>query len=80
MDYQNKEHMDKLLTEYARLPNTKLTDNEMYDKLVSVLKENNELDNVHMLNSLKLIIMQLCESMITDNEDKSYYDIQEKYK
>tara|TARA_B110000285_G_scaffold183779_1_gene208082 strand:+ start:355 stop:597 length:243 start_codon:yes stop_codon:yes gene_type:complete len=80
MDYQNKAHMDKLMTEYARLPDTKNTDNNLYDELIATLKDFDDLDNTEILNSLKLITIQLCESIITSDEDKSYYEVQEKYK
>ena len=80
METNNKEHMDRLMTMYARLPDTSMTDNRLYDELIDTLNKNDNLDNGHILNSLKLIIIQLCESCVKDAEDDDYSNIQEKYK
>lgn len=80
MEHENKEHMNRLMTVYARLPDTNMTDNRLYDELIDVLNKNNKLDNGHILNSLKLVIMQLCEFCVLDAEDDEYSNIQEKYK
>ena len=80
MEHQNKEHMDRLMTEYARLPDTSMTDNRLYNELIDTLNKNDYLDNGHILNSLKLIVIQLCEACVTDSEDDEYGNIQEKYR
>ena len=80
MEHQNKEHMNRLMTEYARLPDTSMTDNRLYDELIDTLNKNDYLDNGHILNSLKLIVIQLCEVCVTDSEDDEYGNIQEKYR
>ena len=80
METNNKEHMDRLMTMYAKLPDTTMTDNRLYDELIDTLNKNDHLDNGHILNSLKLIVIQLCEAFVIDTEEEDYSKIQEKYK
>ena len=81
MDYQNKEHMDMVMTEYKNLPNTEMTSKILYENLIKIInKYEGKVTNGEILNTLKLILIQLCETCITHVEDEKYSELQEKYK
>tara|TARA_R110000824_G_C15089610_1_gene665201 strand:+ start:704 stop:949 length:246 start_codon:yes stop_codon:yes gene_type:complete len=81
MDYQNKEHMDKVMTEYTKLPDTDMTHKELYEKIVKLLNKYQEkTTNGEILHTLKLVSIQLCEACIVHVEGEQYSELQEKYK
>ena len=81
MDYQNKGHMDNVMSEYKKLPDISMTHEQLYDKMIAILnKYQNKTTNGEILNTLKLITIQLCEACITHVEGEEYYELQEKYK
>ena len=81
MDYQNKEHAKFVVDTYKALPNMELTNNDVYDDVCKTLdKYNGKIGNGEMLDTLKLIILQLCESCAKFVEEEKYKEIQEEYK
>jgi len=81
MDYQNKEHMDKVMIEYKKLPDTSMTHKELYEKMVKLLnKYQGKTTNGEILHTLKLVSIQLCEACIVHVEGEQYSELQEKYK
>ena len=81
MDYQNKVHAKLVVDTYKSLPNMELTNNDVYDDVCKTLdKYNGKIGNGEMLDTLKLIVLQLCESCAKFIETEKYKDIQEEYK
>ena len=64
MDYQNKVHAKLVVDTYRKLPDMELTNSEIYDDVCKTLDKyvNRNIGNGEMLDTLKLIVLQLCES------------------
>ena len=90
MDYQNKDQIKQVLKEYEKLPEPDMLNKKLYDSLVDACnKSGKEVTNGEVMNTLKLMVIQMCEKMVTDtNEWVNTPDsnegftskIQEKYK
>ena len=89
MDYQNKDQIKQVLREYEKLPDTNMLNKNLYDALVDVCNNNKEITNGEVMNTLKLMIIQMCEKMVNDtnewvntpeNNEGFTSKIQEKYK
>lgn len=90
MDYQDKNQIKEVLREYERLPEPDMLNKKLYDALVDACnKSSKEVTNGEVMNTLKLMVIQMCEKMVTDtNEWSNTPDsnegftskIQEKYK
>ena len=81
MNEYKKAHTEFIIDTYQSLPEIDLTNRKLYDDLVRVLNRyNGEIGNGEVLNTLKLILMQLCESCADFVEEQKYEEIQEEYK
>jgi hypothetical protein len=80
MDYQNKEHMKGVLKEYEKLPNIDMLDKKLYDDLRELFNESSH-TNGEIMNTMKLMVIQMCEKMMEINNSQSFTEeVQEKYK
>mgnify|MGYP003660630137 CR=1 FL=1 len=88
MDYQNKEHLKGVLKEYEKLPDVDMLDKELYDDMRELFNKTTH-TNGEVMNTLKLMVIQMCEKMVIDtnkwsntpNNDEGFTStIQEKYK
>ena len=81
MDYQNKAHAKFVVDTYRSLPNMELTNCDVYDDVSKTLnKYNGKIGNGEMLDTLKLICLQLCEECAKYVETEKYKQVQEEYK
>lgn len=81
MDYHNKEHAKLVMKTFTSLPDVDMTDRDLYNSLVASLHEyDDKIDNGRVLNTMKLIMMQLCENCAEYVEEEKYKRLQEQYK
>ena len=90
MKNPNKDQIKQVLQEYERLPDTDMLSKNLYDALVDTCNNGNkEVTNGEVMNTLKLMVIQMCEKMVIDtnkwsntpNNDEGFTStIQEKYK
>jgi len=83
MDYQNKMHYQEVMREYRSLPSTDMMSKKLYEDVTDVITKANRKQsctNGEIMNTMKLIVMQLAEMCITFVEERDYEDLQEKYK
>jgi len=80
MDYQNKEHMKGVLKEYEKLPDVDMLDKELYDDMRALFNQSTH-TNGEVMNTMKLMVIQMCEKMMEIEHSQSFTDeVQEKYK
>ena len=80
MDYQNKEHMKGVLKEYEKLPDVDMLDKELYDDMRELFNKTTH-TNGEVMNTMKLMVIQMCEKMMEIEHSQSFTDeVQEKYK
>ena len=90
MKNPNKDQIKQVLHEYEKLPDTDMLSKNLYDALVDTCNNGNkEVTNGEVMNTLKLMVIQMCEKMVIDtnkwsntpNNDEGFTStIQEKYK
>ena len=67
MDYQDKDQIKQVLKEYEKLPDVDMLNKKLYDALVDACNNGNkEITNGEVMNTLKLMVIQMCEKMVTD--------------
>lgn len=75
-----KEHLDKIMEEYNRLPDTDFCSKKVYEAMIDTLNDITDVSNGEVLTTLKMMVLQLCENMTTFTEEEEFRQIQEKYK
>ena len=75
-----KEHLDKIMEEYKKLPDTDFCSQKVYEAMIDTLNDINDVSNGEVLTTLKMMVLQLCENMTTFTEEEEFRQIQEKYK
>ena len=81
MNEYKKKHSKLVMDTYQSLPDIDMTNKEVYNSLVDTLHEyNDKVGNGEVLNTIKLIIMQLCENCAEFIEEEKYKMLQEEYK
>ena len=80
MDYHNKEHAKLVMQTFTSLPDVDMTDRDLYNSLVATLHKYDDMINGKVLNTMKLIMMQLCENCAEFVEGEKYKKLQEMYK
>ena len=64
MDYQNKEDIKHILRMFEKLPDVDTMNKELYDSLIDTINKSST-SNEEVFNTLKLLVMQLCEKYVT---------------
>ena len=64
MDYQNKEDIKHILRMFEKLPDVDTMNKQLYDSLIETINESST-SNEEVFNTLKLLVMQLCEKYVT---------------
>lgn len=64
MDYQNKEDIKHILRMFEKLPDVDTMNKELYESLIETINESST-SNEEVFNTLKLLVMQLCEKYVT---------------
>lgn len=75
-----KEHLDKIMEEYNKLPDTDFCSKKVYEAMIDTLNDITDVSNGEVLTTLKMMVLQLCENMTTFTEEEEFRQIQEKYK
>lgn len=75
-----KEHLDKIMEEYNKLPDTDFCSQKVYEAMIDTLNDITDVSNGEVLTTLKMMVLQLCENMTTFTEEEEFRQIQEKYK
>jgi Zn-dependent M32 family carboxypeptidase len=73
MDYQNKEHIKHILRMFEKLPDVDTMNKQLYDSLIETINESST-SNEEVFNTLKLLVMQLCEKYVTAEQSSEQRD------
>lgn len=79
------EHMKKVYSEFKILPDTKLTNGDVYDEFITLIVQSEHNDGTaesleSFLHTMKLITIQMCDKLVKHEEKSQYEQIQEQYK
>ena len=80
MDYQNKEHLKGVINQYEKLPDVDMLDKKLYDDMRELFNESSH-TNGEIMNTLKLMVIQMCEKMMEETTPQSFTEeVQEEFK
>ena len=80
MDYQNKEHLKGVINQYEKLPDVDMLDKKLYDDMRELFNESSH-TNGEIMNTLKLMVIQMCEKMMEVEHPQSFTEeVQEEFK
>tara|TARA_B110001454_G_C12545205_1_gene361201 strand:+ start:445 stop:690 length:246 start_codon:yes stop_codon:yes gene_type:complete len=81
MDYQNKKYLKDVIDEYEKMPDVNMMDKEIYDKMREIFNQSPDITNGQVINTLKLMVIQMCEKLVEIEYPKSFTEeVQEEYK
>ncbi len=72
-----KKHMTRVVSMYRELPEQSNMDYELYKKILHIFKGYDKLENGVVLDTLKAIVIMMCEQCIEHEERMEYIEIQE---
>jgi len=80
MDYQNKEHLKGVINQYEKLPDVDMLDKKLYDDMRELFNGSSH-TNGEIMNTLKLMVIQMCEKMMEVEHPQSFTEeVQEEFK
>jgi DNA-binding ferritin-like protein (Dps family) len=79
MTYHNKEYLKGVIHEYKKLPYIDMLNQKLYDDMRELFNES-DCTNGEVMNTMKLMIIQMCEKMMEETTQSFTEEVQEKYK